>query len=103
MSDLVSSDVLSDEDTGETPPASQLVRVATDGAVAVLTMQAAPYNLLNREMIEAIIDALGWAQGRQRQRQPPPRRRPKDRVGSYRVGWSVVHLPRLRLRSRICR
>jgi enoyl-CoA hydratase/carnithine racemase len=64
VSDLGSSDVLSDEGTGETPPASQLVGVAMDGAVAVLTMQAAPYNLLNREMIEAIINALGWAQGR---------------------------------------
>ena len=64
MSDVVSSGVLSDEGTDETPPASRLVGVAMDGAVAVLTMQAAPYNLLNGEMTEAIIGALGWAQER---------------------------------------
>ena len=37
------------------------VKMTMDGAVAVLTMQAAPYNLLDREMDEALIDGLALA------------------------------------------
>lgn len=37
------------------------VKTAMDGAVAILTMQAAPYNLLDRVMNEALIAGLQWA------------------------------------------
>jgi enoyl-CoA hydratase/carnithine racemase len=42
----------------------QPVTTAMDGAVAVLTMGSAPYNLLDRALDHALVDALDWA-GRQ--------------------------------------
>lgn len=42
---------------------ARLVATALDGAVAVLTMQKAPYNLMDPELDQSLIDALAWAKG----------------------------------------
>jgi enoyl-CoA hydratase/carnithine racemase len=47
---------------GEAEDRGELVAKSMDGAVAVLTMQHAPYNLLDAHLDRAIIDALHWAQ-----------------------------------------
>jgi enoyl-CoA hydratase/carnithine racemase len=40
----------------------QLISTVMDGAVAVLTMQKAPYNLLDAELNLALVEAFAWAQ-----------------------------------------
>ena len=42
--------------------APQLISTVMDGTVAVLTMQKAPYNLLDAELNLALVEAFAWAQ-----------------------------------------
>jgi enoyl-CoA hydratase/carnithine racemase len=60
VSEVTSSELLV-ERAAAGPPATDPVSRTLDGAVAVLTMQSPPYNLLDLAMNEAIIAGLDWA------------------------------------------
>lgn len=60
VSEVTSSELL-DNSAATEPAAADPVSATFDGAVAVLTMQAAPYNLLDLAMNDAIIARLHWA------------------------------------------
>ncbi|MEW1819248.1 enoyl-CoA hydratase/isomerase family protein [Arthrobacter sp. NPDC080031] len=46
---------------GSTPAQTPSIEKAMDGAVAVLTLTHRPYNLIDKALVHAMIDALQWA------------------------------------------
>ncbi|WP_235557361.1 MULTISPECIES: enoyl-CoA hydratase/isomerase family protein [Microbacterium] len=50
---------------GTTPASTLTIGRALDGAVAILTMEHRPYNLLDKAFVLALIDALRWTEEQQ--------------------------------------
>lgn len=61
MSEITSSEPLVQVASSTDGSTGGPVKATMDGSVAILTMQAAPYNLLDRAMNEALIAGLRWA------------------------------------------